>query len=402
MEANLIGSYFGEADLSRANLKDVDLSEANLSRADLRESDLIGADLRKTNLSEANLRDANLSKANLTGAKLYKSNLYRSNFTDANLGNTILKGANFDNTTLKDSDFTGSHLDSNNCFDSCDLTFCNIKEDVFNKHMANNEQYIWHGGKIIPRLEYTPKNNIILRSIEFPPEYRQAGISILNYFSEVLHKKYPKDQVSVTIKQEDLKVTMIIKTADGQKEKIEKELEQYGLVVTRNLTPEEYLSDPMDALILKQELKFANMRVENTKEIMYTERKHYESRISSLEKTVDALIHSRPPINVTNEASATSKANIHVTISQADKDILDQIADRVLQNKIGTELTQDQEEILKSCAQVVKAEINKPKPSFLGIKDNLQSINNILQGVGTNILASQIQPMVSDLLSKWL
>jgi hypothetical protein len=34
--------------------------------------------------------------------------------------------------------------------------------------------------------------NIIERSLEFAPEYIQAGISVLSYFSEVLRQKYPK------------------------------------------------------------------------------------------------------------------------------------------------------------------------------------------------------------------
>lgn len=42
----------------------------------------------------------------------------------------------------------------------------------------------------------------IIREITFPPEYQQAGLAILNYFSAVLADKYPNIPVTVSIKQE--------------------------------------------------------------------------------------------------------------------------------------------------------------------------------------------------------
>ena len=38
----------------------------------------------------------------------------------------------------------------------------------------------------------------IIRSIEFPPEYLQSGLSILNYFSTVVKQKYPDKLVKIT------------------------------------------------------------------------------------------------------------------------------------------------------------------------------------------------------------
>ncbi len=55
----------------------------------------------------------------------------------------------------------------------------------------------------------------IARSIEFPPGYKQAGTSILNYFGEVLEQKYPDKDVKVRIEQHGLKVTMVIESALG-------------------------------------------------------------------------------------------------------------------------------------------------------------------------------------------
>lgn len=119
-------------------------------------------------------------------------------------------------------------------------------------------------------LKHSPSQ--IRRSIEFPPEYREAGISILSYFNHILNTKYPDMEIGVTIEQKDTLVILIIDTPDGQQEIIEQELDQYGLVIIDRLPPEEYLSDPMEALRLKQELDMAKMRVQHTKELLYTER----------------------------------------------------------------------------------------------------------------------------------
>ncbi|MCP4107357.1 MAG: hypothetical protein GY749_17740 [Desulfobacteraceae bacterium] len=63
--------------------------------------------------------------------------------------------------------------------------------------------------------------------IEFPPEHRQAGIAILDYFGTVLRKKYPDTKATVSIKQEHMKLIMVIDPAEGEGEIIEKALDEY-------------------------------------------------------------------------------------------------------------------------------------------------------------------------------
>lgn len=68
--ANLENTDFGRASLKEANLKDANLTKAYLSHADLEGADLRGADLSYAYMSQVNLRGANLCGANLTGAKV--------------------------------------------------------------------------------------------------------------------------------------------------------------------------------------------------------------------------------------------------------------------------------------------------------------------------------------------
>jgi hypothetical protein len=129
----------------------------------------------------------------------------------------------------------------------------------------------------------------IVRSINFPPELKQACIGILSYFSHILSTKYPEKDVGVKIEQSGNKVIFIVETPEGEKERIEKDLSDYGLVVIGELAPEEFLHDPIEVLRLKQKLEIAALELRQTKELLYSERNHFNSRIESLETEVKNL-----------------------------------------------------------------------------------------------------------------
>lgn len=103
--------------------------------------------------------------------------------------------------------------------------------------------------------------NKIENSISFPPEHLTAGSSILQYFGKLLQEKYPDEKISVSIKQKGLKVTMIIETPDGKKEEIEEYLNRYGMVITNQITPQEFATNPIQLIELKQELREAQNKI---------------------------------------------------------------------------------------------------------------------------------------------
>ena len=129
----------------------------------------------------------------------------------------------------------------------------------------------------------------IVRSINFPPELKQACIGILSYFSHVLSVKYPEKNVGVKIEQLGNKVILIVDTPEGEKERIEKDLSDYGLVVIGELAPEQFLRDSFEVLRLKQKLEIAALELRQTKELLSNERNHFRSRIESLEGEVSNL-----------------------------------------------------------------------------------------------------------------
>jgi len=109
---------------------------------------------------------------------------------------------------------------------------------------------------------------IINRSIEFPPEYHQAGLGILSYFGTVLREKCPDHNAKVRIEQDGLKVRLVIESENGDKEIIEKALQEYELVVRGETPPESFFVSTTKVLELKNELRIAQVRIESQKDLL--------------------------------------------------------------------------------------------------------------------------------------
>ena len=134
--------------------------------------------------------------------------------------------------------------------------------------------------------------NSIVRSIEFPPEYREAGTSILMYFNHILGVKYPDKRTKVRIEQDGITLRMIIHTQTGCKEIIEETLSEYGMVVTGKLEPENFLSDPLEVIALKNKLEIANLELRQSKQLLSFAQNinsQNQKRIESLEVQVSKL-----------------------------------------------------------------------------------------------------------------
>jgi hypothetical protein len=114
----------------------------------------------------------------------------------------------------------------------------------------------------------TTEKVVIDRSIEFPPEYHQAGLGILNYFSTYLMEKYPGTTNTVRIEQCGLVVRLIIESEDGKQDIVEKALQEYELIVTGKTSPETYSPNDKVLLEIKNELRIAQFRVESQNDII--------------------------------------------------------------------------------------------------------------------------------------
>ena len=61
---------------------------------------------------------------------------------------------------------------------------------------------------------------------------------------------------------------MVIVTPEGEKDVVERILNQYGCVITGKSSVEELTTDPILALELRNELRLAKVRIESQKEII--------------------------------------------------------------------------------------------------------------------------------------
>lgn len=166
---------------------------------------------------------------------------------------------------------------------------------------------------------------VINRSIEFPPEFRQAGLGILNYFGEVVREKYPNEHAKIRIEQDGLTVRMIVEAEDGSREIIEKALAEYELVVTGQKPPEFLFDDRAKVLELRNELRFAQARIESQKELLEYQREDIRDLKQLFGKALSSSV--KPEINLTVSPCITISSNQSVSqnISYHLEEILDDV-----------------------------------------------------------------------------
>lgn len=292
--ADLVGAILEGANLSQAVLGDAKLSHAKLNRAYLDEANLHCADLTDAQLRDAYLRHAKLSGAYLCHADFHYAVLTGADLAGADLSYAILTQADLTGANLSDADLSGIRFDQSTTFSSATVS-SNTKS--LGPWIFRPEKYI-------------------LREIEFPPEYHQAGVGIMNYFATVLRQKYSHIPATVQIVQEELTVRMAIETDKGHREIIEQTLEDYGLVVASKQQPSEFLTDPVAVMGLQHKLDIAEMEVRHAhNQLLLANQMNQEkqAQIDRLETRMDQfqllisehLRHSDRLINVLEQQAFT-------------------------------------------------------------------------------------------------
>jgi len=174
------------------------------------------------------------------------------------------------------------------------------KDDLLEEYFQIfSDDFIKINNKIITK-------NRIKNTITFSYEHLSAGISILQYFGKLLQEKYPDRKVSVSIKQEDLKVTMFIETPDGKKEEVEEYLNRYGMVVTNQITPEEFTSNQIQVLELETKLEAAKMEIGFQKKLLALQDKTYDENLVSIKDEVEFLRAELSSIRTSNNQQLNS------------------------------------------------------------------------------------------------
>lgn len=164
-------------------------------------------------------------------------------------------------------------------------------------------------------VESTIEHIVINRSIEFPPEYHQAGLGILSYFGTVLREKYPDQNAKVRIEQDGLRVRLVIESENGEREVIEKALQEYELVVRGESKPEAFFDSKARVLELKNELRIAQVRIESQKDLIA----YQGEEIASLRSLFGHALSTtrQQPLTVTVSPTILAAANSSQTVLQS-------------------------------------------------------------------------------------
>jgi len=136
---------------------------------------------------------------------------------------------------------------------------------------------------------HNARDGIITRSIEFAPEHKQVGVSILSYFGQVLQQKYPNIEARVKIEQKGNLVTLIVNTAAGEVSRMEESLDLFGKVVCGKEPPSALLSDSNHVQELKTKLEIAALELRLTKEHYIERDKTQEDRIKHMESEINFI-----------------------------------------------------------------------------------------------------------------
>lgn len=158
----------------------------------------------------------------------------------------------------------------------------------------------------------TTERVVVDRCIEFPPEYHQAGLGILNYFGVFLRENYPERDAKVKIEQHGLSVRMIIETSDGDTEVVEKALHDYELVMSGKVQPETISQNDKVVLDLKNELRITQFRLESQQDIIEVQNRRLDKLLTVIGNSLEASV--RRPITV--EVSPTFHNSLSMSVNQ--------------------------------------------------------------------------------------
>ena len=138
------------------------------------------------------------------------------------------------------------------------------QESIKSKLGARN---IMHAVKL--GLEEFKKLNYIIKDIEFPPDFVEVGLSLINQFARIITKKYPLNEIKVNIEQEGTKIKFLISAKDGKiLEFIEHDLLLYKEILNGKRKPDEIINDPTEILLLEQKIKLISLELKMTREIL--------------------------------------------------------------------------------------------------------------------------------------
>lgn len=223
------------------------------------------------------------------------------------------------------------------------------------------------------------------KSITFESHQASAGLSILSYFNEFLHQKYSGIKAKVSIEQSENKVFLIVETQSGDIEKIERSLNEFGLVVVGEKAPHEVLESNLDVERFEMKLDMAAMELKHSERLLtlyQSENENYKNRIGSLENQMSELQRA-----ICNSLTQSQK---HLSLQLANQNNLPESLIHLLENNLN-------ETISVVASQQIEDEVRKHITDKNKALSLYKLAENALYGVAGNSLYSLVISILSTL-----
>lgn len=240
----------------------------------------------------------------------------------------------------------------------------------------------------------------IIKEIKFPPEFKQAGIGILNYFSDYITRKYPEDNIEVSIQQINTKVILVIKPPKGKVIPIVEDFTTFGKIVTGEEPVEKYSQDPIVIQEMHNKRKLAELEINITKRLyevekdvlrLKNEKSSYEyiNEVNPLAFMEEVFKFSSKIVNIQNLQIGDSNVknqNIYSNISASNIGNDNKLtANDILINSTknsNDDLKKEIELILERINQLLKDSLNtEDEKTVFATQSNLENVKNELETV---------------------
>ncbi|MDN5203290.1 hypothetical protein QQ008_18015 [Fulvivirgaceae bacterium BMA10] len=234
---------------------------------------------------------------------------------------------------------------------------------------------------------FSIENPIVVdKCIEFPPEYHQAGLNILNFFGTYLRENYPNEEARVKIEQDGLIVRLIVEKEDGNFEVVEKALHEYELIITEKEPPERFTDNEKLILELRYELRNAYNRIESQKEIMLVQSGRYDKLLNIVGQGLSAK--NKIDIDVNQTTSNSNTIAINQNVSSAIGSI-NEIKDMLPKNSEAQKELKELEESLEKIDEEKDPKKVKKSPAMSKFKRFIEKVSEGNEAVGKAIKAAE-------------
>lgn len=224
------------------------------------------------------------------------------------------------------------------------------------------------------------------RTIEFEPEYRQAGVSILSFFSELVETEFSNQSVKVGIMQSGNTVTLRIETPEGELLKeVEQTLNKFGLAVMGKAPINSVSNNQQLVQDLKTRLEVTNLELRLRQEAALTQSSQYEKRITSLESQINNL-HNLVGNNLLNQNNLSETIRLLSSATQPSEAFLAALS------SISEVLNKSQSKETELQLERSLTDLEKESP---GILSRLASkIESIPASIASNMVSPWVQSFI--------